>query len=520
MDLVKIRDRIKIIPYFPHEKNNKESLFLLSLFLAALVFRLAYLWQIKDYPFMLYPSIQPQYFLGKAYAIARGDLTAGGEPFFYAPLYYYFLALIMRVSSYSFTLFNTFVVQCVIGSFNCLLHYLLARELFNRRIAVIAALMAFFYAPYIFFDCDPVSATIVIFLNSLALLLLLRFSKKGEYKNLLAAGFLMGLSILARPNMLLVAGFLTLWIFFLRKYSFTKRIQGAFLFALVICLCILPVTVSNYIKCKEFILISTNGPINFYIGNNQHAVGYFAIPPDMPWLNSQKMHNLTTELAPALNKSKLKYREANAYLMKKTWQDIRMSPLRTLRLIMVKLYFTFYKFEMPNPDYYYFRFVLTPFLRIFFLSFAIITPLGLAGIIFSKGSPGIGLFKLFFFGYLITLLVTFVSQRYRLPLVPILIVFAAFFVNYLMEVLKRRQFWKILTTVSVVLLFYIAVNCSDSFLRKHFNLKIRTPEWDVANGFRRLATRYELMKDKEGFEHSMGMYKKFLHEDEEKRTED
>ena len=64
-----------MIPYFWHEKNRKEFLFLLSLFLAALVLRLVYVWQIKDYPFMFYPSMQPQYFLAKSLAIVQGDLA-------------------------------------------------------------------------------------------------------------------------------------------------------------------------------------------------------------------------------------------------------------------------------------------------------------------------------------------------------------------------------------------------------------------------------------------------------------
>ena len=60
---------------------------------------------------------------------------------------------------------------------------------------------------------------------------------------------------------------------------------------MVIFLTISPVTIMNYISSKKFILISTNGPVSLWVGNNEKADGTFLFPAP-----SEKLTNRRKEI--------------------------------------------------------------------------------------------------------------------------------------------------------------------------------------------------------------------------------
>ena len=55
------------------------------------------------------------------------------------------------------------------------------------------------------------------------------------------------------------------------------------LIALPLCLIIFPVTLRNYLIGDDWVLISANGGVNFYIGNNAHYDSTVAIHPGLHW---------------------------------------------------------------------------------------------------------------------------------------------------------------------------------------------------------------------------------------------
>ena len=99
--------------------------------------------------------------------------------------------------------------------------------------------------------------------------------KKNYY--LVGVGLSLGLCALVRPNVLLFAPFAALMVFMKdwREGGWRNAFKSAALLTAVTLVVILPVTLRNWMVARQPVLISSNGGINFYIGNGPHASGVF-----------------------------------------------------------------------------------------------------------------------------------------------------------------------------------------------------------------------------------------------------
>lgn len=98
----------------------------------------------------------------------------------------------------------------LLGALAVLLAYGLARRLFGRAAAVMAALLLCFYWRAVMFSADYLTETLFVFLILAAVYLLLR-SGGRFYFPLCAAGLLLGFAVLVRPNALGFVPALFLW---------------------------------------------------------------------------------------------------------------------------------------------------------------------------------------------------------------------------------------------------------------------------------------------------------------------
>ena len=142
-----------------------------------------------------------------------------------------------------------------------------------------AGLVAAFYGPLIYFGGELLP-TIPALLLDLALLLLLLSAPLKQRWPWLIAGLALGLAALAVSNILLFAPVLLAWLWF-SQGNFVQR--GALLF-LGIALVIAPVALRNYLVGDDWVLISHNAGINFYIGNNPDYQRTVDIRPGRDWL--------------------------------------------------------------------------------------------------------------------------------------------------------------------------------------------------------------------------------------------
>ncbi|MCK4386104.1 MAG: tetratricopeptide repeat protein [candidate division Zixibacteria bacterium] len=445
---------------------QKETLLIVGLFFLAFVIRLIYLNQISSSPYFDTPQIDALWHHNWAKEIAGGNWT-GEEAFFRAPLYPYFLGILYALFGESFYLPR--LIQIIIGSLNCVLIFLLGKKLFNRKIGIIASFIACLYAPLIYFDAELLIPVLIIFLDLMLILLLLSAEVRLKKRWWLAAGIVLGLSAIARPNILIFVPFVLLWICIkLWKENKNKIIFSSLFFLLGTILIIAPVTIRNWVVGKDFVLISSQGGINFFIGNNIESDGKTAAAAtgmfpyegykDNIWLTSIKLaeKNLGRKLKPS---------EISNFWFKQALDFIKTYPSKYLQLLGKKLYFFWNSYEIESSKDLYFHSRWSSLLRLFLwdhllrFPFGLICPLALLGIILNaKFWKKYFLIYAFILSYMFSVILFFVTSRFRLPVIPLLIIFASFSLYWLVEKIRNKQTRPFFVSLTILIPLFLMVN--------------------------------------------------------------
>src|SRR5262245_42151964 len=172
-----------------------------AVFAAALALRLLHVQQVAaNDPFYDQPSVDSLVYSDWAKRIAGGDWL-GSEPFFLSPLYGYLLAAVYWIAGPG--PFWPLALNAILGAGACALVYALAARLFDRRAAVVAAVLAATYPLEIFYEGAPLLEALQTFLTAAVALAAVRALEAPTLARFAAAGALLGLSALARQNALL-----------------------------------------------------------------------------------------------------------------------------------------------------------------------------------------------------------------------------------------------------------------------------------------------------------------------------
>jgi len=445
---------------------QKETFLVIGLFLLAFVIRLIYLNQITSSPDFDTPQRDALWHHNWATEIAGGDWI-GDEAFFRAPLYPYFLGTLYAIFPESF--YFPRLIQIIIGSLSCVLIFLLGKKLFDRRLGIIASVMACFYAPLIHFDAEFELPVLEVFLDLIVLLLLLRAGTKLKKRWWFLAGMLLGLSAILRPNILIFVPFVLLWICIkLWRKNKNKIIFSGASFLLGTILIISPVTIRNWVVGKDFVFISSQGGINFFIGNNTESDGKTAAaaPGMFPYEGYKDNIWLTSiKLAEKNSGRKLKPSEMSGFWFKQAFGFIKTYPLKYLQLLGKKFYFFWNSYEIEsNKDLYFYsrwssllRLLLWDHLLRF--PFGVICPLALLGMILNaKFWKKYFLIYAFILSYMFSVILFFVTSRFRLPVIPFLIMFASFSIYWLVEKIRKKQTRTFLVSLYILIPLFLIAN--------------------------------------------------------------
>lgn len=404
---------------------------------AALVLRLAYLQEISSSPFFAAPAVDGKTYADQALALAGGAWAGEAGPFWQPPLYPYLLGLCFRLGGEDYWLPR--LAQALLGAGACVLLYLLGRAVFPRPVAIGAGLAAAAYGPLIYFGGELVPVTLAVFLD--LLLLVLSGRKAGAAPQWqLVCGAVLGLSALAVPNALLLLPALAGWLWLAGPRG-RDWVRPALLVAGCAAV-IAPVTVRNRVVGSEWVLISHNGGVNFYIGNNPDYDRTVQIRPGYDWAV------LVEE--PALEEGLRSPSARSAYFYSKSWDFISSDPLAFAGLTARKLYLFWHGDEiLRNLDPYFGR-NFSALLRLLMwkhgvaFPFGLVAPLALFGLAaFWRSAPARGFPGRLLIGFLllytISVVAFFVTSRYRLPAVPVALLFAAHGVDRLLGAAVRRR---------------------------------------------------------------------------------
>lgn len=407
----------------PWPDRRYTRLLLPGILLLAFALRVIYVLQIRASPNFYAPTMDPLYHTEWARAFAAGTTFQPG-PFFRAPLYSWFLGVIFRLFGENLLLPR--LIQAGFGTATTALCYLVGREVFDRRAGLIAAFFAATFWVLIYFDGELVTETLGIPLNLVALWLTLRLQRNPAARRALLAGLAWGVSFLVRPNALIFMPFLAGWLIWLLRPSWKRGLAAAGALALGTMLPILPVTAYNWFVGHDLVLISSQGGLNFYIGNNPSSDGCTAVVPGTrsDWWGG---YYDSIALAQAAEKRALKPSEVSGYYARQAWDFILHRPGRWIRLMGWKLRLFWLDWELNNNQAIrHFTAAFAPVTRWLPLGFAVIGPFGLLGFLLSlrQVAPRFPL-QLFLVGYSAVVIAFFVCSRYRAPVLPVYMIFAA-----------------------------------------------------------------------------------------------
>jgi tetratricopeptide (TPR) repeat protein len=248
----------------------------------------------------------------------------------------------------------------------------------------------------------------------------------------------------------------------------SRIIPSTLLFLLGGILIISPVTIRNWAVGKDFVLISSQGGINFFIGNNYESDGKTATaaPGSLPYDGYKDNIWITSvKLAERSVGRKLKPSEISDFWFKQGFDFVQTHPLRYLGLLGKKLYYFWNSYEIESNKNIYFFSRWSSLLRLLLwdhllrFPFGIICPLAILGIILTaKYWKKYFLLYAFVFSYMLSVILFFVTSRFRLPVVPFLIIFASYSIYWLVDNVKNRRIRPFLISLSVLIPLFLITN--------------------------------------------------------------
>jgi 4-amino-4-deoxy-L-arabinose transferase-like glycosyltransferase len=153
----------------------------------------------------------------------------------------------------------------------CVLIYLFARDLFNKRIGLVAGLIACVYpALYIYTGWMYAEALFTFLLTAVCYCVLRIQRDEGKSRRLwILCGILLALLALTRPNGIVVTAWVILWTAFFvwRKRLPQRALVHAALATLVACALIAPWSIRNYLVSHSFVPLA--------VGDGQVLVGAY-----------------------------------------------------------------------------------------------------------------------------------------------------------------------------------------------------------------------------------------------------
>lgn len=428
-------------PRLFHWRDRRDILHLGIVLACAFALRMVFFYlNQKNNPVFFFPIMDALYHHEWAEKIVAGTARVD-EAFFRGPLYPYVLALFYKISGSSIA-FAVFV-QHLMGTCNAGLIYLLSREYFSPRVSLVAGITCALYWTLVYFEGDLLIETLVLPLNTLGFLSLAIALRTNSAWRFGLSGLAFGLSAIARPSILIFFPVIPFAIY-LNRHSRSSRplpwvTQSAVVLG-VIAAVILPVMIRNYVADRSIVPIATSGGVNFYIGNNRLSDGSTAIVPGTraDWWGG---YYDAIAIAEREEGRKLKTSEVSNYFFRKGLEWINDRPGDAARHFLRKLRFFWAGPERANNKFLYFFWGLAGMRYVPLPGFWLVGPLALCGgVLLWRRRRLLSPLYLFIATYMVGVVIYFVNARFRLPVVPLLIIFAAYAAVYTVEVTRRKDF--------------------------------------------------------------------------------
>ncbi len=403
--------------------------------------RLIHIWNSRHNPTFLAPAIDPAWYDQTAQNILAGSW--GPFPLFRAPVYPTLLAAVYGLFGHD--LFAARVLNALLQGGTVWAIWQVGRSYFSPRVGLAAALLFALNGMAIYFAAELVPPSAEMLVGMLAVWSLLRLSRDGGPSALFICGFAWGVAAITRPNFLTLFPLVALGILFLthhpkltlpRARSLPRAARALVIWVAAAAIPILPVTAANWLKGQEFVLIASQGGVNFWIGNNPQASGAISVLPG--YGNTWTMEDAAAEASKELGHMPGPG-ELSRHYYAKGWNFLKVEPVQATRFMIRKTLLFFNHFEISNNKHIAYFSALSPWLpALLWLNFGVLVPFGLLGAWVLWRLPQtkvlVGLILL----YMASVVLFFMAARFRMPTVPWFCLLAAGGGVWLFEMVRAR----------------------------------------------------------------------------------
>ena len=404
--------------------------------------------QLQHHP-LLEPEggVDSSEYVRLARRVLEGDLLLGPGLYYLSPLYVYFLAALLALSD-SFLFVR--IVQIALGTGAVACVFLTARTWFGQRAAWIAAALAALTGVFNFYEIVIFQSSIDVFLTAAALSFLASglqrrsrdLSAQPRTYRTAASGLLFGVQVMNRPNIAMaIAGLIVVLLA-------TRRWRAAAVMAAGVMIALTPLAIRNVIVARQFALTSSQGGLNFYIGNHEGATGQYVAVPGVR-ANMAGQFDDTRKVAEAAMGHALSDGEVSSYFTRQATAWIRGYPVVAARLLLRKLALTFNaRHQWLDYSYPYYARDTGSLLGALIVGPWLLVPLACLGTALlltaspiSSGAANTGFWVWWSFVpfYALSVAVFFVAERYRLPLFVPLCVLSGAALDALTHVFPTRS---------------------------------------------------------------------------------
>jgi Flp pilus assembly protein TadD/4-amino-4-deoxy-L-arabinose transferase-like glycosyltransferase len=405
-----------------------------------------------------------------AQSIAAGNWLGVGV-FYQAPLYPYFLGTLYALFGRDLILVRVF--QSLLGAIACVLMTTASARLFGRRAGIAAGLLLACYAPAIFFDGLLQKSVLDLLILCCLLFAVANLREQITSWRCIASGIAIGCLALTRENAFVLAPLILIWLWLRGQ----RALKPLLLVAAGIALVIGPVVARNTLVGGGLYLTTSQLGPNLYIGNNDYATGtYVSLRPGRG--NAAYEQQDATKLAEEALGHELTPAEVSEYWRDRALEWISDHPGKAVRLTARKLLLVWNGTELVDTEdiasHAEYSLPLEMLGKIIY--FGTVAPLGLLGMWMTRRRwRELWLFPAMCLVYSASTALFYVLDRYRYPLVPMLVPFAGVALAGLATWWKGttlRERWSTVVVFAVVVLAcnWPILSTASTRALTHFNV--------------------------------------------------
>ncbi len=409
--------------------TRRERIGLFGILAFALAIRAAVVLSLRDKPYFDEPIVDSAAYDAWGREISERSFW-GDRVFYQDPLYPYFLGAFYRV--FGRDLLAVRLLQATIGTAGLWMLFEAARRFLGYRTAIVALAIGAVYKTFVFYDATLLKEFLGVLAVEAALLF---WSLEAKWK-WAAFGAALGTGALVRGNMLLLAVAAAAFLAVRKEWKPAALVLAGAL------ACILPVTIRNAAVAGDFVLTTAQFGPNLYTGNNpENTTGRYQPPSFLPAGAPEFEESGFRAEAERVTRRPMKASEVDAYWRGRALEYIGGNLGTFIAVTGKRVLMLASAYEIPDDYNMYFMERFSWPLRLPLLSFGLlVAPLAAAGLYLAW--PERGRFALLYVllgAYAVSIVFFFMFARYRLPLVPILILFAAHAAVKTAQMMKWRM---------------------------------------------------------------------------------